>query len=69
MQGAKVNQPNYDGRTALHLACSNGHLDTVKMLIQHGASVHVQDSFHQTPLHNAIHFKSVDIVYIVGCVE
>lgn len=64
MKGAKVNEANYGGRTALHLACSNGHLDTVKLLINHGASVNVLDSFHQTPLHNAIHFKSVDIVYL-----
>lgn len=67
-KGAKVNQPNYDGRTALHLACSNGHLDTVKLLIQHGASVHVRDSFHQTPLHNAIHFKKLSIIkYLLTC--
>ncbi len=33
----KVNAYDYDGRTALGLAASEGHLDCVKYLISHGA--------------------------------
>ena len=54
-----MDQADYDGRTALHLACSKGQLDTVRLLVDRGASVNAPDRFHNTPLHNAIHFKSV----------
>jgi len=36
--GWKVNAYDYDGRTALGIAASEGHLDTVKYLISHGAN-------------------------------
>lgn len=35
--------PDYDGRTALHVAASAGHLTVVQYLIEEGASVHVRD--------------------------
>ena len=36
-------------QTALHLAVFNGHADTVRWLVQHGADVNVQDNEGQTP--------------------
>ena len=56
-QGGDFNLPDYDGRTPLHLACCEGHLETVRYLLQHGASVHATDRFNYTPLQNAIKFQ------------
>lgn len=36
--GWKVNAYDYDGRTAVGIAASNGHLETVKYLVSHGAN-------------------------------
>ncbi len=36
--GWKVNAYDYDGRTALGIASSEGHLDAVKYLVSHGAN-------------------------------
>jgi ankyrin repeat protein len=36
--GWKVNAYDYDGRTALGIAASEGHIDSVKYLISHGAN-------------------------------
>ena len=36
--GWKVNAYDYDGRTALGIAASEGHLDCVKYLIAHGSN-------------------------------
>ena len=36
--GWKVNAYDYDGRTALGIAASEGHLDAVKYLVSHGAN-------------------------------
>ena len=55
-QGGDFNIPDYDGRTPLHLACCEGHLDAVRYLLENGASVHVTDRYHQTPLDNAEKF-------------
>ena len=56
-QGGDFNFPDYDGRTPLHLACCDGHLETVRYLLQNGASVHTSDRFNHTPLDNAVRFK------------
>ena len=43
-----------DGRpTPLHLASSGGHIDTVRLLIEHAADVNAQDERNSTPLHFA----------------
>ena len=60
-----MSDANSDGRTPLHMACSMGHLDTVKLLVSRGASVHVKDNFHHTPLHNAVYFKLA--TFFSGC--
>ena len=57
LKGGDFSIANYDGRTPLHVACCEGHLDTVRLLLENGASVHVRDRFNHTPLTDAIRFK------------
>lgn len=53
--GVPVNQGDYDQRTALHLAASEGLLETVKFLVlEAGARVDVVDRWGGTPLDDAI---------------
>ncbi len=39
-----------DGDTALTLACQAGHVENVKVLLQHGASPNNMNSRSETPL-------------------
>lgn len=41
--GADVNEKNGIGRTPLSMACKNGHLDIVKLLLQNGAEINEPD--------------------------
>lgn len=63
MQGADVNSTtDYDGRTALHIACVEGNTEAVKFLLKHGASTQVRDRFNTYPLDDAIKFRHKEIV-------
>ena len=54
-QGANLNAPSdYDGKTSLHLAASEGHVNVVQYLLLHGASFFVHDRRGRTPLFDAI---------------
>ena len=44
LKGWKVNSYDYDGRTALSLAASEGHVDAIKYLLAHGADPSIKDS-------------------------
>jgi len=54
-QGLSIDQGDYDKRTALHLAASEGRLEVVKMLIEElGANHSVVDRWGGTPLDDAV---------------
>merc|ERR1719410_14286 len=53
--GAHPNAGDYDGRTPLHLAASEGHLDVLKFLITvKGTNINVFDRWGGTPLADAM---------------
>ena len=56
-QGVPIHAMDYDNRTALHLAASEGQLEAVKYLVAHGHPLHVRDRWHATPLDEAIREK------------
>ena len=49
------------GRTALHVACSKGHLKLVQHLIESKADVGAKDKFGNTPFNDAVKSKHDDI--------
>lgn len=51
--GVDVNAADYDGRTAIHLAASEGHARVVRFLVEHGARPEVADRWGGTPLADA----------------
>lgn len=46
----QINIKDNHSCTALHIASSYGHINTVKLLLEHGAIIDVTDSFGTTPL-------------------
>ena len=51
--------PHYHNVTALHIACTTGHPETVEVLLASGASARDPDARGRTPLHTAAEFGNV----------
>ena len=49
-RGAKIDEKDDDGWSALHYASNKGHLDAVTFLLNRGLSVNIQDKDGATPL-------------------
>jgi ankyrin repeat protein len=54
LNGVSVNEADYDGRTALHLAACEGHVECVEYLLENKANVESKDRFGGTPLEDAV---------------
>lgn len=67
LQGLPVNEENYFGLTPLHLASHEGHINVVKLLLDHGATAVVNKGNinGSRPLHFASHEGHKDIVEIL----
>lgn len=61
-RGADPNFGDYDNRTALHLACCEGQLEIVKLLLIRGADISAVDRWGATPLEEAQKGGFKDIV-------
>ncbi|XP_070698511.1 60 kDa lysophospholipase-like [Pempheris klunzingeri] len=55
--GGKLFLADYDGRTPLHVATCEGHLNVVQYLLTQGATVYAKDRYGDTPLSNAVRFR------------
>ncbi|GJQ09296.1 hypothetical protein GpartN1_g1087.t1 [Galdieria partita] len=51
--GAPVNYSDYDRRTPLHVAASEGHTEVVGLLLRYGAKTNLVDRWGSTPLDDA----------------
>jgi len=51
--GVDLGAADYDGRTGIHLAASEGHLDAVKFLAAKKVDISPKDRFGGTPLSDA----------------
>ncbi|KAL0910965.1 hypothetical protein M5K25_019064 [Dendrobium thyrsiflorum] len=49
--GVSLNAKDSQGRTALHMAAANGHVDIVEYLIRNGVDVNASNNEKNTPLH------------------
>jgi len=56
-RGTEVTFPDYDGRTPLHLAASNGQLEAAKVLVMFGADQGALDRNGNSPLDDALREK------------
>ena len=63
--GVKLDSQDYDGRTALHIAASEGHLDAVKYLLYHGANPYVKDIRNGDALTDARREKRHEVVAFI----
>ncbi|MFM7859128.1 MAG: ankyrin repeat domain-containing protein, partial [Flammeovirgaceae bacterium] len=57
IQGWRVNAYDYDGRTALGIAASEGHLEAVQYLIENGANPQHKDARGNNALDDALREK------------
>ena len=70
LKGWKVNSYDYDGRSALGLAASEGHVDALKYLVAHGASLAHKDVRGNDALADAIRENRTDAVaYLKSVLE
>ncbi len=65
-RGANVNYADYDKRTALHVAASEGHAKLVLYLLAHGADASLRDRYDATPLDDAKREKRDDVVALLA---
>lgn len=56
--GANINEPDENGNMALHNAAWNGHVETVRFLLNHGADVNAVRQAASTNAWTPLHFTA-----------
>ncbi|XP_029657939.1 putative ankyrin repeat protein RF_0580 [Octopus sinensis] len=65
-RGSEVNPRDKYGQTPLHLACYNGYLHTVELLLGHnGIDANVLNNKCDTPLHVAVQKRNNELVSLL----
>ncbi|CDP07971.1 unnamed protein product [Coffea canephora] len=67
--GTSLDSKDSHGRTALHMASANGHLDIVEYLVHHRVDINAVNVEHNTPLHWAClngHIEVVKCLILAG---
>lgn len=65
-RGTKIDAMDYDKRTALHLAASDGRVEVVNFLLAQGANPHVQDRWGNSPLEDASRGSFTEIAEVLS---
>lgn len=68
-KGVPISAADYDGRTALHLAASNGCVEAVQYLVSHDHPVYVRDRWDSTPLDDARREKREAVIELLAAAE
>jgi glutaminase len=63
--GADADRPDYDGRTALHLAVTERHVPAAQVLLQEGARSDRRDRWGLTPADYATSIGAPDLVRLL----
>lgn len=63
--GVNINMMNYDKRTGLHIACSEGHYDLVKFLLDNNADTEIQDRWNNKAVQDAERNNFSEIVEMI----
>lgn len=63
-EGSKlaIQKGDYDKRTPLHLACGEGHIKIVELLLNAGADINAKDRWGGTPLADAVRSQNAMLV-------
>ena len=64
-KGLSVNVADYDKRTALHVASSDGAGEAVRLLLDEGADINAKDRFGHTALDEAVGYGHLDIAQLL----
>uniref|UniRef100_A0A8C0JB87 asparaginase n=1 Tax=Chelonoidis abingdonii TaxID=106734 RepID=A0A8C0JB87_CHEAB len=63
--GGNLSCEDYDGRTPLHIASSEGNLQLVEYLLKYGTTVYAKDMFGATPLKYAVKFRHIEVIQLL----